>query len=310
VSGTIGLGRSTRLRAAAGLYTQSPGYEKLIQSDYVVDQVDLDFERARHLSFGVERDLGLGVTARVELYHKQFDRLIVGRLETEAERQARVATYDYPPELQGDIPTDPLVTSTPVGDGTGRAVGVDVYVTRLGPRLSGWLSYTVGDSRREAYGESFSFDYDRRHSATLVGSYRFSPRFQVSATARAASGFPWTPFAGVRVSGIEEKERIVPEQDEQGNLVYEVAAGPLATLNSARLPFYARLDVRAAFRPRGDQGRWELYVEAINALNRKNVTSIEPTLEYDPASDRPKLVETRGDSVPFLPTFGVRFRFD
>src|SRR6185295_15248919 len=38
MSGTLGLGRSTRLRAAAGIYTQSPGYEKLIQADYLVDQ--------------------------------------------------------------------------------------------------------------------------------------------------------------------------------------------------------------------------------------------------------------------------------
>ncbi|PYQ41483.1 MAG: hypothetical protein DMF77_15595 [Acidobacteria bacterium] len=47
LSATVGLGRSTRLRAAGGLYTQSPGYEKLIVSDYLVDQVDLDFEHAR-----------------------------------------------------------------------------------------------------------------------------------------------------------------------------------------------------------------------------------------------------------------------
>ena len=103
VSGTIGLGRSTRLRAAGGLYTQSPGYEKLIQSDYVVDQVARPRLRARGqiLRRGARpRPRG---HARVELYHKRFDRLIVGRLEDRGERQARVATYDYPPELQGDI---------------------------------------------------------------------------------------------------------------------------------------------------------------------------------------------------------------
>ena len=36
-SATLRLGDSTRLRAGGGLYTQSPGYEKLIQSDYFVD---------------------------------------------------------------------------------------------------------------------------------------------------------------------------------------------------------------------------------------------------------------------------------
>jgi hypothetical protein len=308
-SAVVGLGRSTRLRAAAGRYAQSPGYEKLILSDYLVDQVNLDYERARHLTIGVERDLPGGLTARVDLYHKRFDRLIVGRLETEAERQARVALYDFPPALQSEVPVDAVVTSTPDNGGRGRAYGVDVYVTRGGPRLSGWLSYTLGVARREAYDRTFVFDYDRRHSATLVGSYRFSPRFEVSATARGASGFPRTPFEGVRVASIEKDGRFVPERDAQGRLVYVAVPGGLDRLNSERLPFYARLDLRAAFRPRGEKGRWQFYVEAINALARKNVSAIDGTLEYDPDSDRPKLVETPTDGVPFLPTFGVRFRF-
>jgi hypothetical protein len=245
----------------------------------------------------------------VEAYHKRFDRLVVGRLETEAERQARLARYDFPASLQSEIPIEPLVTSTPTNDGKGQSYGVDVYVTRGGPRLSGWLSYTLGWARREAYGREYAFDYERRHSATVVGSYRFSPRFEVSATARASSGFPRTPFTGVRVAATEVGSRLVPERDGDGRLVYTAATGGLGLLNSARLPFYARLDLRAAFHPRGEKGRWQFYVEAINALRRKNTTSIDATLAYDPDSDRPRLVETRGGSVPFLPTFGVRFRF-
>jgi len=309
LSATYGVGPGTRLRASAGLYAQSPGYEKLIVSDYLVDQVDLDFEKARHLSLGVEQDLPHGLSARIEAYHKRFEHLVVGRLETEAERRLRIARYDYPSELQSEIPTDPLVTSTPTNDGRGEAYGVDVYVTRGGPRLSGWLSYTLGWAQRDAYGEHYAFDYDRRHSATLVGSYRFTPRFEVSATARASSGFPRTPFADVRVAPMEEGLRLVPEYDSEGRLVYEAAAGGLDRLNSQRLPVYARLDLRASFRPRGEKGRWQFYVEAINALARKNVSAIDGTLEYDPDSDRPKLVETPADGVPFLPTFGVRFRF-
>ena len=108
----------------------------------------------------------------------------------------------------------------------------------------------------------------------------------------------------------EVGSRLVPERDGDGRLVYTAATGGLDLLNSARLPFYARLDVRAAFRPRGEKGRWQFYVEVINALRRKNTSSIDAELEYDPDSDRPRLVETRGGSVPLLPTFGIRFRFD
>ncbi len=60
VSGTLRLGDNTRLRAAFGIHTQSPGYEKLAQSDYVLDfsakgRLDLENERARHTVVGLER---------------------------------------------------------------------------------------------------------------------------------------------------------------------------------------------------------------------------------------------------------------
>src|SRR5262249_11714287 len=156
----------------------------------------------------------------------------------------------------------------------GTAYGLDLYVTRTGEHLSGWLSYTLGKAERQAYGMTYPFDYDRRHAATLVGSYRFSPHFEAAATTRAFSGFPCTPFAGIRVASQEVDGRQVPERDSAGRLVYVVAAGALSTLNSARLPFYFRVDLRATFRPRGDRGRWQFYVEALNAFARKNTSSI------------------------------------
>ena len=90
---TLALGWASRLRVAGGLYTQSPGYEKLIQSDYFFDLspavvTGLRHERATHLVTGFEKDLGAGTLFRVEGYHKTFDDLIVGGLESES-RPAR-----------------------------------------------------------------------------------------------------------------------------------------------------------------------------------------------------------------------------
>jgi hypothetical protein len=311
---TYALGTFTRLRAALGLYTQSPGYEKLVQSDYVVDQVDLRFERARHAILGLEHDLAPGVTARVEVYHKRFRDLILGRLETEAELADRLRRYDFPEALQGDIPREPRLTSVPTNDGRGRAYGFDLYLSRTGgaaSRLTGWASYTFGVARREGYGLVYPFEYDRRHSLSLVGQYRVGPRVSFAATARVASGFPWTPPAGVRVAGEELPDgRIVPERDGRRRLVYEVAPGGRAALNSERLPAFARLDLRAAFRPRGVAGRWEFFAEVINALDRDNVSGFRSTLALDPESDRPSLVLERVGSIPLIPSFGVRFQFD
>ena len=312
---TLALGPATRLRAAVGVFTQSPGYEKLIQSDLVVDQVNVGFERARHAILGLERDLAPGLTARVELYHKRFDDLILGRLESEDERQARLALYDYPPELSGDIPREPLVTSVPVNGGRGRAYGFDLYLSKAArtadTRLSGWASYTFGVAEREAHGRVYPFEYDRRHALSVVGRYRLGPRFALAATGRVSSGFPYTPAAGVRVAGVEEAGgRIVPQRDGFGRLVYEVAPGGAEARNSQRLPAYARLDLRASFRPRGENGRWEFFVELINALGRPNVGIVDTTLEYDLTSERPRLVETRAGSLPRLPSFGVRVQWD
>lgn len=44
-------------------------------------------------------------------------------------------------------------------------------------------------------------------------------------------------------------------------------------------------------------------------MNRRNVGRLEPRLEYDPESDRPRLTYSREAGVPLLPTFGIRFQF-
>ena len=89
VAASVFLGPSRRIRGAIGRYTQSPGYEKLAQSDYLLDlgsdaAQSLVSETAMHGSLGIEQDLPGGVTLRAEGYYKRFTDLLVGRLETAA----------------------------------------------------------------------------------------------------------------------------------------------------------------------------------------------------------------------------------
>jgi hypothetical protein len=312
--------RATRLRAGGGLYTQSPGYEKLIQSDYFVDLSGelgrtLRHERAWHAVLGLERELGAGLTARVEGYWKSFDDLIVGRLETEAERIARVARYDFPAELASSVPTDAIITSFPENAALGRSYGFDVFLQKRpapGAKLTGWMSYGYGRAERDEYGRTLPFDYDRRHAATVVGSYRFSPSWELAATFRAFSGFPTTPVLGLRVSADETDDgRKVPALDAEGRYVYETDLGGVDNLNTDRLPAFVRLDLRLSWKPRGDNGRWLFYLDVINATNRDNVGQYDPQLSYDPSSStgQPRLTLEPSAAIPFLPSVGVRFRF-
>ena len=322
VSATWGLAASTRVRAAAGLYTQSPGYEKLVQGDYLLDLSDagarsLRSQQARLASVGLEHDLPGSASLRVEGYYKHFDDVLVGQLETDDVRTARLARYDFPAALATSVPSTPLITSVPGNDGRGRAYGLDVQVTRLtGSRLRGWASYTWSKAERDVYGLRYPFEYDRRHAATLVSAYRLTRRWELAATARVASGFPRTAPVGLRVAGMEDvtdadgdgtTDEVVPERDGSGALVYTADFGGLDNLQRERLPFFARVDARLTWR--ATSGRWEAYGEVLNVLNRRNAGMLTPVLEHNADGDQPRLTERRDQWIPLLPTIGLRFRF-
>ena len=272
-----------------------------------------------HALGAVEKDLGRGVTARVEAYYKSFDRLILGRRETPAETAARVALYQFPPDLAWSVPASPEITSSPVNGAAGRAYGFDVFLARQpggsSDRLSGWVSYTWGRADRDAYRRRYAFDYDRRHAFSAVAAWRLSRLVELGASARVASGFPYTPAIGLKVAAFAVKNEAgettayVPQVDSNGLYVWTTNLGGVGNLNSGRLPVFARVDVRVTFRPAWQSNRWQFYAEVINVLKRENAGSLEATLEYNPAGDRPLLVYKPSSALPLLPTFGVHLRF-
>jgi outer membrane receptor protein involved in Fe transport len=219
--------------------------------------------------------------------------------------------------LASSVPTDPIITSTPTNDAAGRAYGLDVFVSRLATtsRLRGWGSYTWGKAERQAYGRTYPFEYDRRHAVTAVLSYQLTRRWELASTTRWATGFARSIPIGLRVAGTPDAgdadhdgnvTELVPSRDANGLLVYAVDFGGVANLNRGRLPAFARVDLRLTWK---SARRWEIYIEVINALNRKNASTLTPKLAYNPASDRPTIVQVPDQGFPLLPIFGIRWRF-
>jgi TonB dependent receptor/TonB-dependent Receptor Plug Domain len=321
------LGAQTRLKLSAAQQYQSPGYEKLYQADQFIDlssarSLHLQSERALQGALAFERDVSRDVTARVEIYGRKFSNLLLGRLETDDERRARIARYDFPAALRGDIPSAPLPTSDPSDTGRGRAYGVEAHVakraTSRADAFSGWLSYAYGVAAREAYGRVYPYTYDRRHAGTVVAQLRLSKQVSLGMTGRLASGFPRTPVLGARVAadadavdsdGDGNRNELVPARASTGALVFVQDFGDVDNLNRARLPVFARVDARLTVESRGAAPRWTIYLDVINLLNRKNAGFIKSYFVADPSSDRPRLIEERSFWIPFLPTVGVRFRF-
>jgi hypothetical protein len=313
---------TARWRAAFGVHTQSPGIEKLLQSDYFLDlsKLGLGNERAKHLTLGFEKDVS-GVSFKAETYWKTFDDLIIGALETDAALAERLARYDFPASLSSSIQRSPLITTSPANSASGRSYGIEFVANRPKTslrKISGWASYTIGRATKEAYGRELPFEYDRRHSVSLVGLWTASPKWDISFTLRASSGFPRTKAIGVRVVP-EEDERdrdrdrnvteLVPQLDGVGLPVYTADFGSVSNLLVARYPTFARLDLRVNWHPRGERSRWLFYLEFINATSRKNVGQYEARLRPDRGGTQPSIEEIPAASIPFLPTFGIRFRF-
>ncbi len=324
LSARFDLGGGYAIRASAGYFTQSPGYEKLLQSDYFVDltgasDLSLTSERSIHALAALEREFSPGFIARVEGYYKTFDEMIVGRLETPAETAARVSLYDYPAELRSSIPTAAQILSEPVNGSDGYAYGFDLYVARqpssASDRFSGWGSYTWGRATIDAYGRRYPFDYDRRHALSLVGTYRVKRWLELAGSARVASGFPYDPVLGLVVAASPVNDeagnlvKYVPEVDTNGLYVWTTTKGGVDNLNADTLPLFARVDFRATFKPSWFSSRWQFYVEVINLLNRQNGDSLDPVLSYNPAGDQPTVSYEKQGAFPLLPSLGIRCRF-
>ncbi len=184
--------------------------------------------------------------------------------------------------------------------------------------MTGWVSYTWGRAESTAYGRTYLFAYDRPHALSLVANYRLSRLIELGSTVRVQSGFPCSAPVGVRVATVADAADadgdgnatgLVPRRDAVGLPVWTPDYGDASNLHSARLPGFARVDLRVTFRPRWQNSRWQLYVDVINLLNRKNSGGTDSELVYDPTSDRPRLTTVPDVALPLLPSFGVRFRF-
>ncbi len=312
-----------RWRAAFGAHSQSPGIEKLIQSDYFLDLSGLGLknEHSRQATFSFEKDFA-GVSLKAEAYYKNFTDLIGGALETDAELAARLSRYDFPKTLESSIPKEKFITTNPENGGSGNSYGVEFVATRPqrrgDQRLSGWASYSFGRATKQAYDLTLPFEYDRRHAVSVVGQWNASEKINVAFTVRAASGFPRTKPLGVRVVPTEDlldldqdgnRTELIPERDAAFRPVYVADYGSVTNLLQARYPWFARLDLRVNWRPHGDRSRWLFYLEFINATNRQNVGRYEATLTPTVGGVQPSIEETAAAALPFLPTFGVRLRF-
>ncbi len=186
--------------------------------------------------------------------------------------------------------------------GQGRAYGIEFFLRKQRGKTTGWLSYTLAKSERQADnindGKWYPFRFDRRNYITLVLSQELSKRVSVGASFIYATGEAFTIATG----------RTNYFGDPTPSVLY-------GSRNSARFPDYSRLDLSLTinqkkteakplwiFKKRAFEGSWvfSLY----NAYGRKNTY----TVSYD-TNDQGVPTVYKWYLFTFVPAITYNFKF-
>ncbi len=212
-----------------------------------------------------------------ELYYTRLDNLLV---------------------FDNNIPNeiDPITTDAIFDTGgTGYATGLELFLERrIGP-MRGWVGYTLGWTRRNFegvnQGDTYAPKYDRRHDASVVGSYTWG-KSTLSLGLVYGTGQAFTPASaryGIRNPAIGNTE--------EGGFVLP------SSKNSARLLPYHRMDVSFTrdFGLFGLEAEW--FVQVFNLYSRRN----EWFVQYD--SSDPENAPEVVNQLPVIPSLGVNVAF-
>jgi hypothetical protein len=279
VGGEVALG-PVNVVGGTSLYHQFPGANAVTG---LRGTPGLGAERAWHADLGVSRRLGKHLRVQAVAYNRE-DRDFV-RLPGDEWRMVdgRLTPPDTDTKYESRL------------DGTAR--GVELQVQRRSPNgLSGWMSYAFGryDQHDTVDGETFVGDFDQRHAFNAYGVYRVTDRTSLAIKFRTSSNFP--------VRGYFEELPATPTRpvpDDQPSRY-----GLSAYRNVARLPAYARLDLRANRTWTLDRSRLTLYVEFTNVGGRTNWRTGNGGIRPDG-----EIVGLLDPLVPFLPSAGLLWEF-
>jgi outer membrane receptor protein involved in Fe transport len=268
------LSDKTSLKAAYCYNNQFP--RDIFWLDENEGNPDLKPQKGIDYILGMERKVGCDVRLKVETYYKDLKDLILEDTEENF-----------------------------LNKGKGEAYGLELFLQKKeGKRLDGWISYAWSMSKRQR-GDSeyrlengtetqgFSDDpklypteQDRRHTLSIVGNYKLSPKWRLSAKWMFNTGNPYTPIAQVVV------------MPGTTTTLYKPIWGEY---NSGRIPNYQTLDLKIErlFKIKGLD--CSSYLQFLNLYNHKNIYG------YYYSDDYKEKKESKMLPFMFLGGFEMRF---
>ena len=284
------LTETTRIKAAAGIYTQnliSTSNERDVVNlfngflsgpenqfnDFNGDRVSSKLQKSRHLVLGVEQDVGNNLKLNVEGYLKDFPQLIVVNRNKTSIDQANYSTEE------------------------GQAYGIDFSAKYETQSIFVWATYTLGFVERFDGEQEYPPIFDRRHNINFLSSYNFGADkdWQVSIRWNFGSGFPFTKtqafYDQLSLQDGPSTDYLTGNPDDIG-IIYSDER------NGGRLPYYHRLDlsIRKTF-------------EFTEYMNLETVASVSNVYDRDNIFYFDRVRFERVDQLPIIPSLGIRLNF-
>ena len=178
-----------------------------------------------------------------------------------------------------------------LNQGVGYAQGTEVFLRhRRDDRFFAWVSYAYALSkRRDRVGEPYRlYSFDQTHVATFAASYNLTPTWEFGAKWQYRTGNPYTPV----------EDRTIRFDPRDGKPIYVPV---YAETNSDRLPSYHRLDLRVNKTFQFSRWKLGLFLELLNAYNRKNLLDYRYNQDYTERED--------ANQLPFIPYLGITAEF-
>jgi hypothetical protein len=176
--------------------------------------------------------------------------------------------------------------------GRGRAYGVEWFLKKKAGKFTGWLSYTLSKTERKINGINndrwYNARQDRTHEVAIVGAYKLSEKWTVSAN--------WVFYTGEAVTFPAGKYII-----DNATVYYYTER------NGSRMPNYHRLDLGATWLlKKKKRFSSELTISLYNAYGRENAYTIN---FRDNPDDPNKTEAVRYALFKYIPSVSYNFKF-
>jgi hypothetical protein len=314
---SYGLNDLSTLRAAYGIFYQSPGMEKWdFRSPLIYTRetfAGVVAERADHYILGFDRMVSPEWQLKLDVYYKTL-RDVIG--------PEKLQGTDWYTAQTGSDPRNPAswqqpvlapmdsATSVPVNAASGTSKGFEVLLQKIQSlpedRFTGWIGYALASSQRLRDGVSSPFLFDQRHALTAVGNYRFAERWDVGLRFTLRSGRPYADATGVSPRVVYQDVGGAPvptvQTDANGDVILDVQYE--TDRYSGRMNLYHSLDLRLTTYPRWFDLDWAVYLDVQNVYNRENEQAVNFFVDASGTVQRRPVY-----GLPIFPSLGLTVSF-